>query len=106
MGEGVRQGCWDACRDRRRAGEKRRQVCLAGGLHGQDSLEACDQGGQEGGVWQGGYGKGEAGQDRGEGLPCVCLEEAVLRLDSVGSPPTIWDHLSRGLPWDKLMEHP
>merc|ERR1712228_659994 len=47
-------------------------------------LEACDQGGQEGGVRQGGYGEGAAGQDRGEGLPCVRLEEAVLRLESVG----------------------
>merc|ERR1711972_86068 len=27
---------------------------------------------------------GAAGQDRGEGLPCVRLEEAVLRLESVG----------------------
>merc|ERR1712217_977875 len=35
-------------------------------------------------VRQGGYGEGAAGQDRGEGLPCVRLEEAVLRLESVG----------------------
>merc|ERR1712066_38607 len=82
--EGLQQGHREAWRDSRRPGERRWQVCLAGGVHGQDSLEARDQGGQEGGVRQGGYGEGEAGQDRGEGLPCVRIEEAVLRLDSVG----------------------
>merc|ERR1712187_158367 len=89
-----------------KGGAKRWQVCLAGGVHGQDSHEARDQGGQEGGVRQGGYGKGETGQDRGEGLPGVRVEEAVLTLDSVGSPPTIWDHLSCGPPRGELTEHP
>merc|ERR1712066_248627 len=104
--EGLQQGRREAWRDSRRPGERRWQVRLAGGVHGQDSHEARDQGGQEGGVRQGGYGKGETGQDRGEGFPCVCLEEAVLTLDSVGSPPTICDHLSRGPPRGELTEHP
>merc|ERR1711920_913792 len=69
--------------NRRRPSERRRQVCRAGGGHGQDSLEARDQGGQEGGVRQGGYGEGETREDSGEGLPCVRVEEAVLRLDSM-----------------------
>merc|ERR1712087_749194 len=94
--EGVRQGCWDACRNRRCPGERSWQVCLAGGVHGQDSLEARDQGGQEGGVRQGGYGEGEAGEDRGEGLPRVRLEEAVLRLDSVGFAT---NELGLSAPW-------
>merc|ERR1712050_497225 len=82
--EGLQQYRREACRDRCRPGERSWQVCLARGVHGQDSLEARDQSGQEGGVRQGGYGEGAAGQDRGEGLPCVRLEEAVLRLESVG----------------------
>merc|ERR1711979_171826 len=73
--EGLQQDRREARGNRRRPSERRRQVCRAGGLHGHDSLEARDQGGQEGGVRQGGC---------GEGLPCVRLEEAVLRLDSVG----------------------
>merc|ERR1712186_188804 len=82
--EGLQQDRREAWGNRRRPSERRRQVCRAGGGHGQDSLEARDQGGQEGGVRQGGYGEGEAGPDRGEGLPCVRLEEAVLRSGPVG----------------------
>merc|ERR1712066_187082 len=94
--EGLQQVRREARGSRRRPSERRRQVCRAGGGHGQDSLEARDQGGQEGGVRQGGYGEGEAGEDRGEGLPRVRLEEAVLMLDSVGFAT---NELGPSAPW-------
>merc|ERR1711974_560321 len=46
------------------------------GLHGEDAPEAGHEGGQAGGLREGGDGEGEAGQDHREGLPRGASEVA------------------------------
>merc|ERR1712186_90327 len=63
-------------------------------LHGEDAPEAGHQGRQEGGLWQGYDGEGQARQDHREGLPGVRPEEEHLSAEpcvsrsskSVGAP--------------------
>merc|ERR1712050_9989 len=76
MGQEGRRAACGGCHI---AGEERWQVRPSRGMHDQDAREARNQGGQEGGLRQGGYGEGEAGEDCREGLPRFRLEEAVLR---------------------------
>merc|ERR1711933_654544 len=56
------------------------EVHHPGRVHGEDEAEAGDEGGEAGGLRQGGDGEGQAGQDRGEGLLRVRIEEGVLSL--------------------------
>merc|ERR1712087_841880 len=63
-------------------GEEERQVRDPGRRHAQDAQEGCDEGGQEGDLRQGLHGEGEAGEDRGQGVPGKGSEERVLSLRS------------------------
>merc|ERR1711879_77349 len=49
----------------------------------EDPDEACHEGWQEGGLWQGGDGEGEARAEDREGFPSCCTEEEHLSREPV-----------------------
>merc|ERR1711974_16648 len=76
---GVHEGADQLGRCGRAAGEEGGEVRAPGAVHGEDAPEAGHEGGQAGGLREGGDGEGEAGQDHREGLPRGRLEEEHLR---------------------------
>merc|ERR1712179_729227 len=63
-------------------GEEQGEVHHPRSRYGQNTRQASHKGGQEGNVWQGGSGQGEASEDRGEGLRRGRLEEDYLSLNA------------------------
>merc|ERR1712141_987319 len=84
MGVRVRQGREQPGGNRHKAGEERGKVRAPWLVHDKNSPEAGNKSRQEGSLWEGRHGQGQAGKDIGEGVPRFGIEEERLSCRNVG----------------------